>query len=79
MLDYSDLSVADLEDVAKHDAEAIIMVANKSGNLKSTFVRGLKDRALSFLAVTAEMTKRNVSEETSALQATVGRLSGELA
>lgn len=78
ILDYSNLSVADLVSTAKTDAEQIIGLSLKSGNIKGTIQKSFKNHACSFLALLEEMGKRTTSDETAALQATVTRLSEEL-
>lgn len=76
VLNYEQMSVADLEETANQDAEKIIGVALKSGNLKGDLMKTLKDRTCSLLAITTEIAKRSASKET--LQATVQRLTEEL-
>ena len=57
----------------------ILKVATKSGHLKGTFQKGLKDAAVSIREAVEVLLERTVSQETRQLQATNARLQAELA
>lgn len=61
------------------DIAIILKVATKSGNLKGTYVRHLKEAGASIKAAVEALHSRTTSEETAKLQADNTRLQGEIA
>lgn len=68
-----------LNDRIMEDVAIIANVATKSGNLKGTFVRALKESAASIKKAVEVLRSRSSTEETAILQANNSRLQAEVA
>jgi electron transfer flavoprotein alpha subunit len=73
-----DLSLASLTQRVQGSLESVALVATKSGNLKGTSVKALKDSVTSIREVFEVLIERTSSEETRRLQAQNDRLREEL-
>ncbi|XP_075983197.1 uncharacterized protein LOC142981284 [Anticarsia gemmatalis] len=76
--DPEDKSAVQLVDTILSNLEAVVEVADKSGNLKGTFVKSLKDAARNIKLAASELSRRSASEENLALQAQNSRLKAEV-
>ncbi|XP_075970995.1 uncharacterized protein LOC142973241 [Anticarsia gemmatalis] len=76
--DPEDKSAVQLADTILSNLEAVVEVADKSGNLKGTFVKSLKDAARNIKLAASELSRRSASEENLALQAQNSRLKAEV-
>ncbi|XP_046972014.1 nucleolar protein dao-5-like, partial [Vanessa cardui] len=70
---------AALDNTVKEALDVVLQVANKSGNLKGTFVRALKTAADTIKGAVAELRALTMSEEVARLEAANAKLSGQLA
>lgn len=73
-----EMTAGDLQERVKEGVEIIQKVAARSGNLKGTFQRALKDAAAFIKEATTELSGRSVSDETMRLRADNTRLQAEI-
>ncbi|XP_047544444.1 uncharacterized protein LOC125076632 [Vanessa atalanta] len=70
---------AALDTTVQQALDVVLQVADKSGNLKGTFVRALKTAADTIKGAVAELRALTMSEEVARLEAANAQLSGQLA
>ncbi|KAL0818000.1 hypothetical protein ABMA28_008542 [Loxostege sticticalis] len=72
-------TVPELQKVVQEETWAIANDASKCSNLKGTIQKAFKERAANLRSVMEELLRRSLSEETLRMQATIDRLSAEVA
>ncbi|XP_046970583.1 uncharacterized protein LOC124537735 [Vanessa cardui] len=72
-------ALAAYNEAAKSALDVVLQVANKSGNLKRTFVKALKTAADTIKCAVAELKSLTMSEKVVRLEAANAKLSGQLA
>ncbi|XP_075982165.1 uncharacterized protein LOC142980587 [Anticarsia gemmatalis] len=76
--DPEEKSAKQLADSIQDNLEAVVAVADKSGNLKGTFIKSLKDAARNIRLAVSELSRRSATNENLALQAQNSRLKAEV-
>lgn len=79
LVEMSQLDTEALSKRAEHGLQIILKVASKSGNLKGTFIRALKDAVSAVRETVHVLETRTVTDETATLRADNERLKTELA
>ncbi|KAL0803260.1 hypothetical protein ABMA28_017261 [Loxostege sticticalis] len=72
-------TVPELQQVVLDETWAIANDASRCSNMKGTIQKAFKERAANLRSVMEELLKRSLSEETLRMQATIDRLSAEVA
>ncbi|KAL0891774.1 hypothetical protein ABMA27_015041 [Loxostege sticticalis] len=72
-------TVPELQQVVLDETSAIAHDASRCSNMKGTIQKAFKERAANLRSVMEELLRRSLSEETLRMQATIDRLSAEVA
>ncbi|KAL0852482.1 hypothetical protein ABMA28_000649 [Loxostege sticticalis] len=72
-------TVPELQQVVLDETSAIANDASRCSNMKGTIQKAFKERAANLRSVMEELLRRSLSEETLRMQATIDRLSAEVA